>query len=118
MARGVPHSDEIRAAVLASLLAGQSVGAIADEYQLPESTVRGIRDGEASREVVRAKKDSFGGLVADYLEESLITLKAQVVFARDTQYLRKQPASELAVLHGVIADKSIRILSAIEPEEG
>ena len=115
MARGVAHSPEVKAAVLAALMTGQSVNAAAAEYHLSKSTIAQWRD--EPREPVRTQKGAeFGELVADYLRESLITLKTQVVSFRDVAWLLKQPASELAVLHGVVADKTIRILSAIEPE--
>jgi hypothetical protein len=47
----------------------------------------------------------------------LETLEAQARAFRDPAYLARQPAGELAVLHGVLADKLIRILSAFEPVE-
>ena len=35
------YSDEIKAAVMASLLAGQSISNVASEYKIPEGTVKG-----------------------------------------------------------------------------
>lgn len=109
---------------MAALLAGQRVSEIADEYEIPESTVRSWRASldPATRDEVRqnfaAKKQTdLVELVSDYLVEILTTLSAQARFARDVDYLKKLPGSELAVLHGVLADKGFRILSAI-PESG
>jgi hypothetical protein len=52
--------------------------------------------------------------VQRYLNEALETLAAQQIFFRNPEWLAKQPASDLAVLHGVSADKVIRILEAAE----
>lgn len=115
--RGRPHSEETRAAVMAALLAGQGVAEIARAYRLRESTVRTWRGRLAGPEVaaVRAKKgDEFGELLAAYLRQLLTTLSAQAEHARDGAWLEKQDAGELAVLHGVMVDKTLRILEAAE----
>lgn len=121
MARGKAYSDETRAAVMAALLAGQRVSEVANEFEIPPSTVRSWRaslDAGAKEEVRQrfaAKKQmDLAELIGEYLVEILQTLTAQVRFARSTEYLERLPGSELAVLHGVLADKAFRILSAIE----
>lgn len=118
MARGVPHSDETRSAVLSALLAGQSVTKVAEEFRLSHTTVIAWRDaaGLGSTHVEPEKRAEMGELIADYLRETLTTLSVQARFARDETWLGKQPASEVAVLHGVLTDKAIRILSALEPD--
>jgi hypothetical protein len=47
------------------------------------------------------------------LEQLLITLTEQAKHVSEKQYVQKQQASEIAVLHGVMADKGFRLLSAI-----
>lgn len=42
-----------------------------------------------------------------------MTLREQVKVFRDPNWLKQQSASEAAVLHGVIADKQIRLLEAL-----
>lgn len=117
MARGVPHSDETRSAVLAALLAGQSVTKVAEEFRLSHTTVIAWRDaaGLGSTHVEPEKRADLGGLIADYLRETLTTLSVQARAFRNEAWLAEQPASEVAVLHGVLTDKAIRILSALEP---
>lgn len=117
--RGRAHSDETKAAVLAALLAGQGIADTAGTYHLPESTVRQWAKelGPQFAEVRAKKAHDFDALIADYLEEVLVTLAVQVRHFRDVGWLQKQPASEAAVLHGVLTDKAIRILSARVPEE-
>lgn len=104
---------------MAALLAGQLPSEVAEQFHLPKSTVRSW-----ARKVhqVRPKKDdtNFGDLVAGYLRADLISLTAQAELFADRAWLEKQSASELAVLHGVSADKAFRLLAALEsiaPEE-
>lgn len=115
--RGKKHSDEIQAQVMASLLAGQGVNEIAAEYNLPESTVREWRSTLTPEQVaeLRAKKgEQVESLLFGYLTQILTTLKAQAEVASEREYILKQPADSLAVLHGVMADKGIRLLEAAE----
>lgn len=102
---------------MASLLAGQGVSEIAAEYKLPESTVREWRSSLTPEEVaeLRAKKgEQIETLLFGYLTQILTTLQEQAKVASEREYIFKQPAGELAVLHGVMADKGIRLLEAAE----
>lgn len=115
------YSDETRAQVMAALLAGQSVSSAAREYKIPKGTLVHWRDAALSAAAsagVRAdstqKGDELGGLLLSYLRQNLITLRVQVEHFRDEKWLSRQGASELAVLHGVITDKAIRLLEALE----
>lgn len=113
------YSEEQKAAVMAALLAGQSVSGVAKEYKLPRGTVAGW-SAELNRDapVSNAKKAEVGELLVEYLRENLTTLREQVVVFRDPEWLRKQGASELAVLHGVLMDKSVRLLEAMGTADG
>ena len=109
---GAPHHPpEVRAAVMAAVLAGQGVSQVAAEYNLPTSTVSRWKS-EARREA--GLSDDVGALLLDYLTENLSTLTAQAVVFRDPEWLRTQAAGELAVLHGVMCDKAVRLLEALE----
>lgn len=116
MARGVAHSDEVKAQAMAALLAGQSVNEVARQYSLPKSTVSRIRSSinDQLEQVGTQKRDRIGELLGEYVEANLITLKAQSEHFRDKAWLNRQEASSLAVLHGVVADKTIRVLEAAE----
>lgn len=111
------YDPEVKAAVMAALLTGQSCAAVADEYQLPEGTVKAwwSRNKHQVATVATEKQAELGDLLADYLREVLTTLAAQARQFRDESWLKEQRASEVAVLHGVLTDKAIRILSALEP---
>lgn len=116
MARGKAHAPETKAAVMAALLTGQSIHEVARSYRVPVTTVREWqRHLGTADEVVRSEKTAgLGDLLADYLRESLTTLAVQVRVFRDEDWLRKQDASDLAVLHGVSVDKAVRLLEALD----
>lgn len=116
---GKSYPDETKAAVMAALLTGQSVSSVAKEYNIPKRTVSGwkrVAHGVVSE--ATQKRELFANLLFDYVETNLKTLKTQSakVFTNET-WLKNQSASELAVLHGVVADKTIRILEAWVTEE-
>lgn len=102
---------------MAALLAGQSVTEVTKQFDVSQATVSRIKARLSEKDLndLECKKnDRFGDLLAEYLEETIITLKAQARFFRNETWLEKQPASDLAVLHGVAADKAIRLLEAVE----
>jgi transposase-like protein len=110
------YGDEIKASVLAALLAGQSVGEIARQYNLPEGTVKSWKNRSKFADQVATdatQKKEIGELLMDYLQTNLATLKAQAEMFADKEWLAKQSASEVAVLHGVMTDKAIRLLEAL-----
>lgn len=117
MAARREYSPEVKAAVLSALLTGQSAAQIADEYHIPETTIRSWksrqRNGEAVAEVATEKREQIGELLVEYLATSLATLRAQMKVFSDERWLKLQSASEVAVLHGVLADKAIRLLEAL-----
>lgn len=119
MAARREYSDETKAQVMAALLAGQSVSAAAREYNLPKGTVSSWRKAALNKAAggdvdadATQKGSTLDDLLQGYVEENLVTLREQSIFFRDKEWLKKQPASELAVLHGVVADKTVRILEA------
>jgi transposase-like protein len=111
------YDAETKAAAMAALLAGQSIGQVADAYNIPEATIKSWKARTPDATVDPQKRVELGELISDYLRETLVTLKAQAVHFRDPAWLAKQPASELAVLHGVQTDKAIRLLSALDADD-
>lgn len=109
------YSEETKAAVMAALLSGQSLNAVARQYDIPKGTINGWkRRAEGIPQVGSPEQQKeIGELLLDYLRASLATLKKQVEFFSDPQWLKEQSASELAVLHGVATDKAIRLLEAL-----
>jgi hypothetical protein len=117
MARGKQTTAELRAAVIAALLAGQGVTEVASRFKLDKSVVSRIKatiPPDQLQQLATKKGEEFGELLADYLRETIITLREQAKYFRTKEWLKLQSASEAAVLHGVCADKALRLLEAIE----
>lgn len=118
MAQGKARPPEVKAAVLAALMTGQSVDAVAEEYQLPRGTVLDWkRQARLATEVVRTEKSGGPDIIAlvdKYLAKNLETLAIQAEHFADRSWLTKANAADAAVLHGVLVDKAVRILQASE----
>lgn len=113
------HDPETKAAVMASLLAGQSIDSVVADYNIPRGTVAGWkRELNAADLYDTEKKADIGDLLLIYLRANLDALAAQAALFADPQWLRKQSASEAAVLHGVMTDKAIRLMEAFGRANG
>jgi hypothetical protein len=112
------HSPEVRAQAMAALMTGQGVREVAKEYSLPKTTVSKWKAEisevvqEVSQKNGTQKTRDFGDMLGNYLEELLTTAIAQQRHFRDKDWLSRQHASDLAVLHGVSIDKGIRLFEA------
>lgn len=118
MARGKTTDPNVKAAIIAALLAGQGVNEVATRYKVSKANVSRIKANfrEADLERVETeKRESLGDLIADYLRQNLITLSVQAEYFRGKDFLEKQDAENLALLHGTLTDKAFRLLEAIEP---
>lgn len=111
------YSDHIKAQALAALLAGQAPAQVAATFGIPIGTLKSWKsrqkNGESVAVVATEKRERIGQLLLEYLEMTLETLKAQQVVFRDVEWLKKQSASEVAVLHGVAFDKAVRLLEGL-----
>jgi transposase-like protein len=114
------YDPATKAACLAALLAGQRVDEVAAQYSVPEGTVKSwrsrIKDGSEAAPVAAVatqKREAIGELLVQYLHENLETLRHQQVVFRDPEWLKKQNAADVAVLHGVTTDKAVRLLEAL-----
>lgn len=106
------YTDETKAAVLAALMAGQSISEVAREYNIPKGTVSAWKKRTTVAENATQKKE-IGDLLVEYLRTNLNTLRTQAEVFADKTWLKKQAAGELAVLHGVLTDKAVRLLEAL-----
>jgi hypothetical protein len=118
MAKGKAHTSETKAAVMAALLEGQGVNEIARDYKLPKATVSRMKSEistEKLEQLGTQKKEQIGELIVGYLRTNLHALSVQALHTEDKAWLNKQEAGSLGTLHGIMCDKAVRILEAIEP---
>lgn len=122
------YPEEVKAQAMAALMTGQSVSSVAREYELPKGTVSRWK-GEAFEVVdegnpeegsaimrtqnAHVENEDVGSLLLTYLRNNLRALTVQAEVFADPLWLRGQEASELAVLHGVMTDKAVRLLEAM-----
>ena len=115
------YSDTIKAQALAALLAGQAPSEVARVFGIPVGTLRSWKSrqqrGEGVAVVATEKRERIGALLLEYLEVNLETLKIQQLVFRNEEWLYKQSASEIAVLHGVSFDKAVRLLEGLAENE-
>lgn len=117
MAQGKATDKDKVARVIADLYLGaDSQAEIAQKNGISEGNVVNIKrrhfeDFERLKNRVPRFAD-IDNLAAGLLEQSLVTLTVQLEHFGNTDWLETQPAGELANLHGVINDKTIRLLAA------
>jgi len=98
-----------------------SPAAVAAKYGIKPATVRSWKRRdlpvivESLQQIATVKKARIGALALEYLEANFNAQIAQAYVTSDPNYINRQPAGELAILHGVLADKSIRLLEALQP---
>lgn len=113
MARGRAHSPEVRASVIAALLAGQGVNEIAAEYKIPKQVVSDWKNEllpEQIGQIRTEKKERLVDLIEAHLIASLKGAAKCAEQAFDDNWRTQQPADGLAVFYGVLSDKSIRLV--------
>lgn len=110
-------SHEIKAAALADLVFMEPA-AVAAKYNLKVGTVYSWKSRDLPERIhelgslASLKKQQIGALLLECLQANLNAQIAQSYVAADPEYIKRQPAGELAVLYGVLSDKSIRIVDA------
>lgn len=115
------YSPETRAAAVAALLAGQSVSAVAREYQLPKGTVSAWRQRAASKVADDATQKAadpgqptIGDLLTTLVTENIKGLIAASAVMQDAEWVRRQGAAELGTFLGITHDKVVRMLEAMD----
>jgi transposase-like protein len=115
------YSDQVKAQALAALLAGQAAGDVSRQLGVPIGTLHSWksrqRHGESLASLASDSRARIGALLLEYLEATLETLKAQQVMFRDSEWLRKQSAAEVATLHGISIDKALRLLEGLADQD-
>ena len=120
MTRGVAHSAQLRGEVVAAILAGASVSAVAAQFGVSKSLVsewanadiRTVRTDQRARD-----PEAIGELLLDLIATHVTTIQAQLQAASRADWLEKQSAAELAQLVAVERDTTIRLLAGLRVDE-
>jgi transposase-like protein len=120
MAGAKRHSPEVKAQVIAALLAGQGVSEVATTYKLDKSVVSRWRakiNADDLQRIATKKSDEFTELIAEALRSILKTLRFSADTIRSEQgwaWIKQNGPAEFATLVGVLTDKGFRLLEAAE----
>jgi len=108
------HPEHLKAAVMAALLTGESAHKVARRFDLSRTTVRRWRDAAWSVAQNGPQKTEIGEQLLGYVGESLEMQRAHLRVVRDPDWLRRQSARDLAMLHGTMFDQMVRLAGALE----
>jgi transposase-like protein len=120
MPRGVAHSPELRAQVVAAVLAGMSIAQVAKQYGIDKSLVSRWA-AEPLQPVATEQRardpETIGDWILDLIATHVTTIQAQLQAAARPEWLEKQSAAELAQLVAVERDTTLRLLAGLRPVE-
>jgi Transposase len=114
----MPYPPETRAAVVAAVLAGESVNKVSKRFGIGRATIvhwRDLAERPPASPALQQKKEALGEQVYGLLEDSIAALRFQLRATSNEAWIRAQSADQLAIFYGVLADKAIRLLAAIRP---
>lgn len=114
MTRGVAHPGDLRAEVVAAVMAGTTIAQAARQYGLSKRTVANWCDlGTNGTDHAR----DLGELILELIADHVTAIQAQLQAATRPEWLEKQPAAELAQLVAVERDTVLRLLAGLRPIE-
>jgi hypothetical protein len=110
-------AEELAAKIITEWAMGTSMVDTSKKLDVPESMVARVRGNcpeELQFYIEGGKTDKITELVEKGLEENLLAMNRIVEVTKDEVWLAAQRATELATFFGVISDKTVRVLAAIE----
>jgi transposase-like protein len=119
MTRGVAHPPELRAQVMAAIIAGTTINDAARRFNLDTGLVSRWAAADAAVAATRAANvrspEALEAMLFDLVAEHITTLRAQLQAAAATAYVQGQTAGDLAQLLGAERDTLIRLLAGFRP---
>jgi hypothetical protein len=110
-----PTNDEIRAQVIAAILAGGAVNEVSRKYKLSAATVSRIKSSlstETLQHIATDKREKIDDLLLSAMADNIRALGRIAETTIDTEYLKKQGAVACAALYAEIAGVTLRLLEA------
>jgi transposase-like protein len=120
MSKGVPHSPELRAQVVAAVLAGATLAQASRQFGVGKATVlewtRAARAESEQFEPSNARDPALflRELLFDLIATNLQTLRVQLQAATRPDWIEKQSAAELAQLVVAERDTLVRLLAGFQ----
>jgi len=118
MTRGVPHSPELRAQVVAAIIAGSTVAEAAQRFGLSKQTVSEWLQTDEIRTVRTTRErtpEVLEAMIFDLVAEHITTIRAQLQATASAAYVQGQSAGDIAALLGTERDTLIRLLAGFRP---
>jgi transposase-like protein len=111
------HTPQTKAAALAAILGGESINSVSRRTGIGRNTLTRWRTeaGASGTLIAQQKKEAIGQQLYGLLEEYIAYLRFEVRATQDEAWIRRQRADALAIYHGVVADKSVRLAAALRP---
>jgi hypothetical protein len=105
MSRGVAHPPELRAQVVAAVLAGTTINQAARDFGIDKATVSEWCSRAQIPTVPTIKTETDAELIMRYFRTAIRAMIVQAEVFGDEHYCRAQDADKLAIAHGVLGDK-------------
>jgi hypothetical protein len=118
MTRGVAHPQELRAKVVAAIIAGATLAQAAQRFGLSKQTVSEWLQSEEVRTVRTTRERSpevLEAMIFDLVAEHITTIRAQLQATASAAYIQGQSAGDVAALLGTERDTLIRLLAGFRP---
>lgn len=109
------YDDQTKAAAMAALLTGEPLRTVAGRYDVPLSTLQ-YWAKQARTLALEGDAGRLGDSLVAYLVEALEAATAAFVVTGDAEWLRKQRAAEVAVLHGTLVDRVMGMARTLNRE--
>lgn len=117
MTNAFREGERLASEVISLWLAGKTVDEISDYTQVSRTAVVRIKNScppEILEYMKQRQTSRLSELIELNLEKNLEAMNKIVEVANDEVWLKAQRATELATFFGVISDKTVRVLAAIE----
>jgi transposase-like protein len=110
------YTDELKANVISDILIGtMTLKEVSEKHSVPYGTVRSWSSRVSNSGLVATeKKPEIGDLLLQVLQLNLNAQMAQMDKFSDPDWLDRQNAHDLAILHGVLNDKAVRLIEAFK----
>lgn len=116
---GADWDQSTKANAVAAMISGHSYGEVTKQTGVPKTTlIRWL--GEIGPEAfVKARngQKTLEELIEELARENMLTLINHTKQARDPEWFKRQNAADLAVMDGVMTDKTVRIVQVLQARE-